>query len=175
MKRKCPAVFIPRGTYVCSCQTILTFFSSHTHFSAVFILYFNPHILRRKTHHKRYLYSLLGPGCLAAHRRSCLVLLHSWPDTVHRGLLRKTQTSTPLIKGSFTVCNPRQDITPAIADCRYRTPLTPRLCGNFMTRSYLNSIPRRTLFVKQFSQAPGLLSAPAASAAFPASPSHEAP
>ena len=57
-------------------------------------------------HHKRYSYSLLGPGTLTAHRRFCLVLLHSCPDTVHRFLLRKTQTSTPLIEGSSTERNP---------------------------------------------------------------------
>ena len=31
------------------------------------------------------------------------MLLHSCPDTVHRVLLRKTQTSTPLIKGSYAM------------------------------------------------------------------------
>ena len=57
------------------------------------------------------------------------MLLHSCPDTVHRVLLRKTQTSTPLIKGSSTRYKPQIGITPAVADCRYRAPLTPRLCG----------------------------------------------
>src|SRR5699024_3709112 len=32
--------------------------------------------------------------------------------------------------------NPRQNITPAVADCRYRAPLIPRLRGNFMTDLY---------------------------------------
>ena len=58
------------------------------------------------SHHKRYSYSLLGPGTLTAHRRFHLVLLHSCPDTVHRFLLRKTQTSTPLFRGSPTVKTP---------------------------------------------------------------------
>ena len=49
------------------------------------------------------------------------------PDTVHRFLLRKTQTSTPLIKGCSTRYKPQIGITPAVADCRYRAPLTPRL------------------------------------------------
>ena len=80
-------------------------------------------------HHKRYSYSLLGPGTLTAHRRFCLVLLHSCPDTVHRFLLRKTQTSTSLIEGSFAMKGPRIGITPAVADCRYRAPLSPRLHG----------------------------------------------
>ena len=61
------------------------------------------------------------------------MLLHSCPDTVHEFLLRKTQTSSPLIRGSPAVDDPRGDITPAGADCRYRAPLSPRLHGNFMT------------------------------------------
>ncbi len=43
---------------------------------------------------------LTPPGTLAAHGNFCLVLLCSQPDTVHRHPLRKTQTSSPLIKGS---------------------------------------------------------------------------
>ena len=58
------------------------------------------------------------------------MLLHSCPDTVHRVLLRKTQTSTPLIKGSSTRYKPQIGITPAVADCRYRAPLSPRLRGH---------------------------------------------
>ena len=61
------------------------------------------------------------------------MLLRSRPDTVHEFPLRKTRTSTPLTKASPTDKNPRQNITPAIADCRFRAPLTPRLRGNFMT------------------------------------------
>ena len=58
------------------------------------------------------------------------MLLYSYPDTVHRVLLRKTQTSTPLIKGSSTRYKPQIGITPAVADCRYRAPLSPRLRGS---------------------------------------------
>ena len=58
------------------------------------------------SHHERYSYSLLGPGTLTAHRRFHLVLLHSCPDTVHGVLLRKTQTSTSLIEGSFAMKEP---------------------------------------------------------------------
>lgn len=83
--------------------------------------------------HRRYLYSQLGPGTLTAHKSFCLVLLHSCPDTVHRFLLRETQTSAPLIKGSSAKYKPQIGITPAVADCRYRAPLTPRLRGNVMT------------------------------------------
>ena len=80
------------------------------------------------------------------------MLLHSCPDTVHEFLLRKTQTSTPLTKGSSAVKCPGQDITPAGADCRYRAPLSPRLHGNFMTNENPGSVrlpsrgqPRRTV------------------------------
>ena len=80
---------------------------------------------------KPHTWSLLPtpPGCLTAHERFYLVLLCSQPDTVHRFPLRKTQTSTPLIKGSYTSNSPQSNITPTRADCRYRAPLTPRLHG----------------------------------------------
>ena len=60
------------------------------------------------------------------------MLLHSCPDTVHGFLLRKTQASTPVTGGGSAENRPGQNITPAVADCGYRAPLTPRLCGNFM-------------------------------------------
>lgn len=72
---------------------------------------------------------LTPPGTLTAHRRFFLWLLHSCPDPIRRFLLRKTQTSTPLIKGSYTNKSPLQNITPTKADCRYRAPLRPRLHG----------------------------------------------
>jgi len=37
-----------------------------------------------------------------SHKKVCLVLLRSRPDTVHRILLHKTRASTPLAEGSFT-------------------------------------------------------------------------
>ena len=49
---------------------------------------------------------LTPPGTLAAHGKFCLVLLCSQPDTVRRHPLRKTQTSSPLIKGSNTGIKP---------------------------------------------------------------------
>ena len=100
------------------------------------------------TAHRRYPGSQLGPGFLAAHRMTHLVLLHSCPDTVHEVLLRKTQTSTPLTRGSPARSHPRRDITSAGADCRYRAPLSPRLRGNFMTNLCLSSIPVGRVFVK---------------------------
>ena len=81
------------------------------------------------TSHERYPGSQLGPGSLAAHGRFSLMLLHSCPDMVQRVPLRETKTSAPLTRGSFTRKYPRQNNTPAVADCRYRAPLSPRLCG----------------------------------------------
>ena len=83
--------------------------------------------------HRRYPDSLLRSGALTAHRMIRLVLLRSRPDTVHGVPLRETRTSTPLFRGGPTKKRPRQDITPAVADCRYRAPLSPRLRGNFLT------------------------------------------
>ena len=85
--------------------------------------------------HRRYPDSLLCSGALTAHRSFRLVLLRSRPDTVHEFPLRKTRASTPLFRGGPTKKHPRQDITPAVADCRYRAPLSPRLRGNFLTIS----------------------------------------
>ena len=91
--------------------------------------------------HRRFLHSQLNPGNPAAHRRVCLVLLRSRPDTVHRDLLRRTQTSSPLMKRCSTDKEPRFGITPAVADCRYRAPLSPRLHG-------IDTIPIPESFVK---------------------------
>ena len=77
----------------------------------------------------RYLDSLLRPGTLTAPGRFYLMLLRSRPDMVHRFPSRKTQTSTPLIKGSSANIRPPCNITPTIADCGYKVPLTPRLHG----------------------------------------------
>ena len=53
-------------------------------------------------------------------------------DMVHEFLLRKTQMSSPLISGGSIKSRPLPNITPAIADCRYKVPLTPRLHGSFI-------------------------------------------
>ena len=79
---------------------------------------------------------LTPPGTLTAHEKFCLVLLCSQPDTVHRHPLRETQTSSPLIEGSHKSAGPRPDITPAIADFRYRRPLLSRLHGLFSIPSF---------------------------------------
>ena len=53
------------------------------------------------------------------------MLLRSRPDTVHRVPSRETQTSTSLSGGSPADCRPLRNITPAIADCRFKVPLPP--------------------------------------------------
>ena len=63
-------------------------------------------------HYTRYPYSQLGNGCLTAHGVGCLVLLGSPPDTVHRALLRKTKSSTPLIQVRRYDTHPRSGIPP---------------------------------------------------------------
>ena len=79
---------------------------------------------------KRYPENRLNPGTLTAPGRFCLVLLRSRPDTVHRFPSRKTQISTSLLRGCFANKHPLRNITPAIADCRYKAPLAPRLARN---------------------------------------------
>ena len=101
--------------------------------------------------HERYSYSLLSSGTLTAHESFCLVLLYSYPDTVHRFPLRKTQASTPLIRGSPTVNGPGQNITPTIADCWYRAPLPPQLLGDLSISFFQKKVngfahPRRIRF-----------------------------
>ena len=94
---------------------------------------------------RRYLGSLLNPGTLTAPGRFRLVLLRSRPDTIHRFPSRETQTSTSLSKGSFTSICPLRNITPAIADCRCKVPLPPRLhesyCIVFRGKSQHTSLP----------------------------------
>ena len=68
--------------------------------------------LSPNAHHTRYLYSQLGNGSLTAHKGDCLVLLGSPPDTVHRALLRKTKSSTPLIQVRRYDTHPRSGIPP---------------------------------------------------------------
>jgi len=78
--------------------------------------------------YERYLGKELGLGTLAAHPANCLPLLPSGPDGVHSLELRKTQSSSPFNQGpDFTVICLGQEFNPAIAGCRYRAPLPPRL------------------------------------------------
>ena len=77
---------------------------------------------------------LLRTGCLAAHRRHCLMLLGSPPDMVHSCRSRKTHSS-PQPKTALTtqVLPSFRESTPAVADCRYRAPLFPRLVWPYFT------------------------------------------
>ena len=80
---------------------------------------------------------LLRTGCLAAHRRHCLMLLGSPPDMVHSCRSRKTHSSTqPKTPLTTQVLPSFRESTPAVADCRYRAPLLPRLVWPYFT-SYL--------------------------------------
>ncbi len=74
----------------------------------------------------------LNLGTLVTPKEICLVLLCSQPDTVHKPLPYKTGISTPQSKVNFHNKYPKQDITPTVADCRYRAPLSPRLCGHLI-------------------------------------------
>jgi len=62
-----------------------------------------------------------------AHARHRLVLLHPCPDTVRGRTLHKTLLSTFLSACCLPHTTPRKAFGSAIADCRYRAPLTPRL------------------------------------------------
>jgi len=56
-----------------------------------------------------------------------LVLLYPYPDTVHGSPLHKTLSSTLLIGLSHPYDAPGRTCGLAIADCKFRAPLTPHL------------------------------------------------
>lgn len=56
-----------------------------------------------------------------------LVLLYPYPDTVHGSPLHKTLSSTLLIGLSHPCDAPGRTCGLAIADCKFRAPLTPHL------------------------------------------------
>ncbi len=62
-----------------------------------------------------------------AHQRHCLVLLYPYPDTVRSCQLHETLGSSLLIKCSLPYASPGKTFSPAVADCRFRAPQTPRL------------------------------------------------
>jgi hypothetical protein len=66
-------------------------------------------------------------GHLAAHVTNFLVLLPSGPDTVQSVPLRKTKKSSHQIMDCSDYLTLAKGLNPAIADCRYKEPLTPRL------------------------------------------------
>ena len=54
----------------------------------------------------RFRRDVLNTGTLTAHKGIRLVLLHSWPDTVHGALLRKTRVSTHTTPGCCLTRSP---------------------------------------------------------------------
>ncbi len=70
---------------------------------------------------------LLRTGTPTAHPVNCLMLLGSPPDMVHSPELRKTHPSTQPTTAQTSRATPsKTEITPAIADFRYKAPLPPR-------------------------------------------------
>ena len=66
-----------------------------------------------------------------AHEQIRLVLLYPYPDTVHGSPLHKTLLSTSLTERGLPRADPKEAFGSAIADCRYRAPLTPHLAQLF--------------------------------------------
>src|SRR3954451_5296843 len=69
----------------------------------------------------------LGPGRSAAPDDDRLVLLPSGSDTVRGSPLRGTRSSTSRRRAAFESGDLGRGFSPAVADCRYRAPLVPRL------------------------------------------------
>ena len=69
----------------------------------------------------------LGPGRSAALDDDRLVLLPSGPDTVRGSPMRGTRSSTSHRRAAFENGDLGREFSPAVADCRYRAPLVPRL------------------------------------------------
>ena len=69
-----------------------------------------------------------GPGWSAAHVRFCVPLLPSGSDGVGRFTLHRARAPDVFIGRLTRIPAPRgREFSPAIADCRSRAPLTPRL------------------------------------------------
>ena len=78
--------------------------------------------------HLQDLGSQLRNGNPAAHGKIRLMLLGSPPDMVHGFPLRETVPSTLFIKSrQYTIQARVWGFIPAVADCRHRAPLSPRL------------------------------------------------
>ena len=86
-----------------------------------------PHILTRILS----IYVLQYGSSSQAYRRhiskNCLMLLGSPPDMFHNLVLRRAWLSTLHIKRLLYQKYPYKAFSPAIADCRYRVPLVPRI------------------------------------------------
>ena len=80
-------------------------------------------------------------GSSAAHDGFCLMLLGSPPDMVHSPPLRSTDLSSPHAQQPTPQHQPSPPgFTPAIAGCRYKAPLPPRLvrpCATLLYRLVL--------------------------------------
>ena len=86
-----------------------------------------PCTLRRSGRSRAHRNERLGPGRSAAPDDDRLVLLPSGPDTVRGSPLRGTRSSTSRRRAAFENGDLGRGFSPAIADCRYRAPLVPRL------------------------------------------------
>ena len=75
-----------------------------------------------------------GKASLRHTEQNCLMLLGSPPDMVHSLLLRRTHPSTQATAVQATQTQPfTAELAPAIADCRYKEPLLPRLVWSYLT------------------------------------------
>ena len=82
---------------------------------------------RRPERFRAHLDERLRPGRSAAPGEVRLVLLPSGPDTVRDSPLRGTRSSTSLDAAALENGDLGWEFSPAIADCRFRAPLVPRL------------------------------------------------
>ena len=85
---------------------------------------------------------LLRTGNLVAHQLNCLMLLGSPPDMVHSRQSHKTHSSSqPATTQTTQVLPSFRESTPAIAGCRYRAPLPPRLVWPYFTSYFTCNHP----------------------------------
>ncbi len=82
---------------------------------------------RRPGRSRAHLDERLRPGRSAAPGEVRLVLLPSGPDTVRDSSLRGTRSSTSLEAAALENGDLGWEFSPALADCRFRAPLVPRL------------------------------------------------
>jgi hypothetical protein len=93
-----------------------------------------------------YQISRLQSGIPTAHKTFYLPLLPSGPDGVHRFLLRRTRSSTPLNSAGLTKTGLGLELNPAIADCRLQgaanSPSSATIKLYFIWRRDRDSNPR---------------------------------
>ena len=79
-----------------------------------------------------------GKASLRHTEKDCLMLLGSPPDMVHSILLRRTHPSTQITAVQTTQTQPfTTELAPAIADCRYKAPLTPRPAWSYFVSHFV--------------------------------------